>query len=64
MGHIFYHNFCNYLKYHVYLFSLLQPINVYLINVKKKSVIFAWVYMIEEDNRRTNLKAAWPSNCV
>lgn len=36
MGHIFYHNFCNYLKYHVCLFSLLQPINVYLINVKKR----------------------------
>ena len=65
MGHIFYHNFCNYLKYHVYLLSLLQPINVYLINVKKKkSVVFAWVYMVKEDNKRTNLKAAWPSSCV
>ena len=44
MGHIFYHNFCNYLKYHVYLLSLLQPINVYLINVKKKKEWFLLGY--------------------
>lgn len=46
MGHIFYHNpLCNYLKYHVCLFSLLQPINVYLINVKKKCGLpgYTWV---------------------
>lgn len=25
---------------------------------KKKSVVFTWVHMGEEDNKRTNLKAA------
>lgn len=51
-GSHFYHNFCNYLKYHVCLFSLLQPINVYLINVKKKKVwFFTWSTWVKKTTK-------------